>query len=202
MVRVGKIYTFKNVKMTQARDIPTCMKNLINHPNHILIDVTRSEQQFMEEVRMEDMSSDEDDGPSYSNSQHSFQVHGPVVNFESSQNTKNFNNIEGMLENPNSPSRKDFAVSMRKLMNSPTTTIRTTVYGCKQGKSLFFYAMAVGFDHTNVRQLCTICLLENSNRLAVCAIVRFYMKTSGKTGFESYISKIHNAHLRNELALC
>ena len=62
--------------------------------------------------------------------------------------------------------------------------------------------MAIGFDHTKVRQLCTICKTENINKLAVCAIVGFYMKTSGKTGFESYVSKIHNAHIHNELALC
>ena len=199
-VKVGKIYTFKNVKMTKARDIPGCMRNLINHPNHILIDVTRDDIQFMEEVKMEDMSSDEDE--STYGTQQSFQAHGPVINFEYTQNSRNFNNIDEMLKDQNSPSRLPFAVSMRKLMISPETTIRTTVYGCKQGSSLFFYAMAIGFDHTKVRQLCTICTTENTNRLAVCAIVRFYMKPSGKTGFETYISKIHNAHLRNELALC
>ena len=130
-VKVGKIYTYKNVKMTQARDIPTCMRNLVNHPNHILIDVTRNDQQLME-----DISSDEDESPS--NSQQSFQAHVPVINFDSSQNSRNFDNIDEMLKNPNSPSRPDFAVSMRKLMNSPDTTVRTAVYGCKQGTSLFF----------------------------------------------------------------
>lgn len=54
-VKVGKIYTYKNVKMTQARDIPTCMRNLVNHPNHILIDVTRNDQQLMKNISSDDM---------------------------------------------------------------------------------------------------------------------------------------------------
>ena len=200
-MKVGGIYTFFNCKINETKNVPVDIANIVNHDCQISLDISHKGYQGFEPVIMEDISSDEEDEtppPLFSQC-----LSGPKLSFDFLTGTKTFGKITTMVINKNSNDRAKLANSAKKLMETGDNVVFPTIYGTKNNDSdhIIVFAMAKNFCLKSIRNVCAVCHISQDNRMAICCIVRFYEKQNGKTGFESYVAKIHKNHINPRFAL-
>lgn len=193
------MYAFKKVKLMKSKNIPPDIAKIVNHPCHILLDVSCLHLECIEKVKLEDISSDkEDDLPEPG----TLSTHDPKKDYTFYPNTQNYGNIQTVVSGKDKSQRYNLADSIRQILETNETTVWFTVYGCTKSHSTYLFTRVKGYNHESVRQTCTICNIEHNNRFAVCAVARLHDTREGKAGYEIYNSRIHSYHLLPVIALC